>query len=196
MTKEEGIKTESEIKVESDMADDFENFQGMHTTISIVPTSSASDTAPQMTRPLISVKDFRIPSASPGGVVSSSTSSPPGSACMRPPPPPGPPRPSRNVGYVEVKQERLDRERHPHEEPSSSIPDLGKSLRCFVGTATLPRSLAASPRNVLLRHFRPLSGRPLSPPPTPPHCYSPRILPTVSLGWNADTLPGKRSTSL
>ncbi|KAL0272140.1 UNVERIFIED_CONTAM: hypothetical protein PYX00_005222 [Menopon gallinae] len=110
------------------MADDFENFQGMHTTISIVPTSSASDAAPQMTRPLISVKDFRIPSASPGGVVSSSTSSPPGSACMRPPPPPGPPRPSRNVGYVEVKQERLDRERHPHEEPSSSIPDLGKSL--------------------------------------------------------------------
>lgn len=118
----ENIKSETEIKVEAEMVEDFDNFQNMHTTISIVSTS-ASETLPQIQRPVITVKDFRMPSA-PSGVVSS-TSSPSNTSCMRPPPPPGPPRP-RASGYVEVKQERIERERHPHEEPSSSIPDLGK----------------------------------------------------------------------
>lgn len=123
ITNNDNIKSETEIKVETDLVEDFENFQNMHTTISIVSTSGA-ETLPQIQRPVISVKDFRMPSA-PSGVVSSSTSSP-SNACMRPPPPPGPPRPPRASGYVEVKQERVERERHPHEEPSSSIPDLGK----------------------------------------------------------------------
>lgn len=58
----------------------------------------------------------------PPAVVSSSTNSPPGT-CMRPPPPPGPPRQRLLApAYVEVKQER-----NGQEEPSSSIPDLGKS---------------------------------------------------------------------
>lgn len=59
--------------------------------------------------------DFRIPNAPP--LVSSSTCSPPGGSAviMRPPPPPPPP-PAR----VHIKQHQ------PHEEPSSSIPDLGK----------------------------------------------------------------------
>ncbi|KAK9729587.1 hypothetical protein QE152_g15854 [Popillia japonica] len=70
-------------------------------------------------------KEFRIPS-SVGALVSSSTSSPPGASAsgtitttatattMRPPPPPGPPK------TKDIKQER------GHEEPSSSIPDLGE----------------------------------------------------------------------
>lgn len=60
--------------------------------------------------------DFRVPPAPP--LVTSSTCSPPGggSVVMRPPPPP-PPKTHR----PEVKQERIH-----HEEPSSSIPDLGK----------------------------------------------------------------------
>ncbi|KAK6637903.1 hypothetical protein RUM44_008325 [Polyplax serrata] len=120
---EEAIKEETTIKIEEDASEDFESFQNLHKTISVVSTSTA-ETLPHLQRPVITVKDFRMPSA-PAGLVSSSTSSP-GSSCMRPPPPPGPPRPPRASGYVEVKQERVDRERHPHEEPSSSIPDLGE----------------------------------------------------------------------
>lgn len=71
-------------------------------------------------------KQFRIP-GSVGALVSSSTSSPPGAGAsgtittstvttMRPPPPPGPPKPKEN------KPEK------GHEEPSSSIPDLGEFL--------------------------------------------------------------------
>ncbi|CAH0772648.1 unnamed protein product [Bemisia tabaci] len=67
--------------------------------------------------------DFRIPNAPP--LVSSSTCSPPGGSAviMRPPPPPPPP-PAR----VHIKQHQ------PHEEPSSSIPDLE-----FDGTTVLCR---------------------------------------------------------
>ncbi|GJQ75703.1 hypothetical protein Trydic_g17775 [Trypoxylus dichotomus] len=73
-------------------------------------------------------KEFRIP-GSVGALVSSSTSSPPGASAsstttttttattMRPPPPPGPPKTKDN------KPER------GHEEPSSSIPDLGSIRR-------------------------------------------------------------------
>lgn len=59
------------------------------------------------------MKEFRIPS----GAIVSSTSSPPGSSgtCMRPPPPPPPPKSKDKGDKV-------------HEEPSSSIPDLGESL--------------------------------------------------------------------
>jgi len=47
-------------------------------------------------------------------------------SCMRPPPPPGPPR-QRTV-FLEVKQER-----NGHEEPSSSIPDLGRLFSVSFG---------------------------------------------------------------
>lgn len=127
---EESIKEEGSIKIEEEMAEDFENVQDVHKTMSVV-LNSTPEALPQLQRPVITVKDFRMPSA-PAGLVSSSTSSPPGSNCMRPPPPPGPPRAPRTSGYVEVKQERIDRDRHPHEEPSSSIPDLGKSNFSFL----------------------------------------------------------------
>lgn len=55
-------------------------------------------------------KEFRIPS----GAIVSSTSSPTNAGnTMRPPPPPPPPK-------IKVMENKL-------EEPSSSIPDLGKS---------------------------------------------------------------------
>lgn len=74
--------------------------------------------APGALMPPPVVSDFRVPSA-PAAVVSSSTCSPPG-PLMRPPPPPPPPRPR----ITEIKTERTVHT--PHEEPSSSIPDLGK----------------------------------------------------------------------
>lgn len=66
--------------------------------------------------------DFRMPHApapATAPIVSSSTCSPPGSVVMRPPPPPPPKMIHR---LQDIKHERIH-----HEEPSSSIPDLGKS---------------------------------------------------------------------
>lgn len=62
------------------------------------------------------IKEFRVPSAS---LVSSTSSSPGATTTMRPPPPPPPPKPK-----TDNKVERV------HEEPSSSIPDLGELLFC------------------------------------------------------------------
>ncbi|CAG9830639.1 unnamed protein product [Diabrotica balteata] len=61
-------------------------------------------------------KEFGIPS---GAIVSSSTSSssPPVIGHMRPPPPPPPPK----IKVIDIKLE----------EPTSSIPDLGKSMTTF-----------------------------------------------------------------
>lgn len=63
--------------------------------------------------------DFRVPPPPPSSVVSSSTCSPP---MMRPPPPP-PPLKHR----MEMKHPVHHPTSHPgHEEPTSSMPDLGK----------------------------------------------------------------------
>lgn len=125
---DENIKEEADIKVEEEMLDDYDNYHSLQKSVPVVSTSG-TETVPQIQRPVITVKEFRMPSA-PVGLVSSSTSSPPGSNCMRPPPPPGPPRQARSTGgNVDIKQERVDRDRNPHEEPSSSIPDLGR--KCY-----------------------------------------------------------------
>lgn len=96
---------------------------GMQPTISTVSTTSSTTDMPD-------TKDFRIPTSviAPQPLVSSSTCSPPGttssSSTMRPPPPPPPPK-SRSNGGASGSDVKL--ERNHHEEPSSSIPDLGKS---------------------------------------------------------------------
>lgn len=72
------------------------------------------------------IGDFRVPPAPP--LVTSSTCSPPGgNIVMRPPPPPPP-----KIHRPEMKTERIH-----HEEPSSSIPDLGMMLFKCISILTL-----------------------------------------------------------
>ena len=113
---------------------------GMQPTVSTVSTTSSTSDMPD-------TKDFRIPTSviAPPPLVSSSTCSPPGTASgsstMRPPPPPPPPK-SRSNGSIsgsEVKTERTH-----HEEPSSSIPDLGKSSLWLFSSVVQPFSYYAS----------------------------------------------------
>lgn len=95
-------------------------------SVCLIKMASVTTTSPELVHgrhghghPFMS-GDFRMPHApAPAPIVSSSTCSPPGSVVMRPPPPP-PPKIIHRL--PDIKHERIH-----HEEPSSSIPDLGKS---------------------------------------------------------------------